>query len=257
MSGGWRLRVVVLAFIGSRLPCPLGRGIMCGLRGWGRGYRRGSPYIVARRRVISSSPSSSPHGLLASLPPRRHLPRAPCASFSSSLPLLCLFPPPCSRVVSYRSSPRSFDEPGGAVCCLLCLPALRLLPLVSRLRVSVLACPACDRPPSSSFPLVVAVASARVSSSPRLSLLPVLRQAWAGSVSARSLLAHRFALVLVCGVPRRAGGVRRAVVCLPWDCGRAMWCCRLWLCSVCGVVVCIYKLNACSCIMDIVERESD
>lgn len=53
------------------------------------------------------------------------------------------------------------------------------------------------------------------------------------------LLAHRFALVLVCGFPRRAGGVRR----------------RRGLCSVCGVVVCIYKLGACSCIMGVVERE--
>lgn len=29
---GWRRRVVVLAFIGSRVPCPLGRGTMRGLR---------------------------------------------------------------------------------------------------------------------------------------------------------------------------------------------------------------------------------
>lgn len=77
-------------------------------------------------------------------------------------------------------------------------------------------------------------------------------------------------LVLACsflfssGVPRRAGGGRcrldgvggaGLLLAYSWDGGRAMRCCRLWLCRVCVVVVCIYKLNACSCIMDIVERK--
>lgn len=64
---GWRLWVVVLAFVGSLIPCPLGRGNMCGLRASsplavrGSGYFRGSPIsrlvVVSSRRLRHHRPS--------------------------------------------------------------------------------------------------------------------------------------------------------------------------------------------------------
>ena len=214
-------------------------------------------------------------------PPRYHLPRAPCvlsspisapcASFSSSLPLLCLFLlPPCSRVVSYRFSPRSFDEPGGAFFA--CLPrSLRLLsrrpvfltrfaraPCLLALRVIVLRRPRFRS--SSPSPLLV---SRRV---PVCRLSPFFdKRGRGGCRVVLACLSRRFALVLGCGSPVvracglssaadgvRLGRWRGSLLALGWR--RAMWC-RLWLCSVCGWRVCIYEFGACSCIMIVVERK--
>lgn len=100
--------------------------------------------LVACRRVISSSPSSSPLGLLASLPPSSspscpmcvvlsHL-RSMCFVFVLSAPLVSV-PPPCSRVVSYRLSPRSPDKTGRGVLCLLHL-LLAPSPMLSSRRLA-------------------------------------------------------------------------------------------------------------------------
>lgn len=123
--------------------------------------------------------------------------------------------------------------------------------------------------------LVVAVVSVRVSSplvasSPRSSTS-------VGGAGVGSLFACLPPFSDAVSSIVRAGG-RRAVACLPlgWrtvssaaDCGRrGRWRGSLLasdgggrcgvvgvLCSVCGVVVCIYKSGACSYIMDIVERK--
>lgn len=224
VSGGWRRRVVVLAFTGSRVPCPLGRGIICGLRGivfvCGEGVGGIVEVLPVSLLVVVSSHHLRRHRLSVCLlrcPPRYHLPRAPCvlsspisapcASFSSSLPLLCLFlPPPCSRVVSYRFSPRSFDEPGGAFFA--CLPrSLRLLsrrpvfltrfaraPCLLALRVIVLRRPRFRS--SSPSPLLV---SRRV---PVCRLSPFFdKRGRGGCRVVLACLSRRFALVLGCGSP--------------------------------------------------------
>lgn len=54
--GGWRQRVVVLVFIGPLIPCPLGRGNMCGLRASAPPAVRGSG--VSSRFPISRGSSS-------------------------------------------------------------------------------------------------------------------------------------------------------------------------------------------------------
>lgn len=122
-------------------------------------------------------------------------------------------PPPCSRVVSYRSSPRSFDEPGGAF--LACLPlSLRLSSPLSRFPHSLRSSPCLLVLRVIALVVLVSVPRRRrlahVLLPSRSSLLPVFRQAWAGSVSARyflrlvvvvaaccCLLGSRFALVSV------------------------------------------------------------
>lgn len=204
---------------------PAGFGLVCGE---GVGVFSRFFYLLARRRAISSS---SVVGLLAS--PFflcRHRPVPPCprrprpsacllrrslcrlspigllASFSPT-PLLCS---PCSRAVSYRPPPPvpSTSRAGRSLFA-------RLIRCGSRPAVPVFACP---RGSSSPVPIscgrrpVLVIASARVSSpfSSR-SCLPVLRQAWAGRVSGRSLLAClvrsrlRFPLVRACGVVGRCG----------------------------------------------------
>lgn len=109
-----------LLFIGSRVPLPLGAGdyvrpagfgLVCGE---GVGVFSRFSYFSACRRVISSSLVVIALGLLASLPSSSsHHAALPCSSRSCGSPRLCVS-------LSYRSSPRSFDEPGGAFFA--CLP---------------------------------------------------------------------------------------------------------------------------------------
>lgn len=106
---------------------------------------------------------------------------------------------PCSCVVSYRFSPRSFDELGGAFFA--CLPLSLRLSFRRLVFLTRFARPrACLLRGGSSSPVPI---SCGRRSRPALRLrlcscLPVLRQAWAGSVAARSLLA--------CLCSRHAGG---------------------------------------------------
>lgn len=143
------------------------------------------------------------------------------------LPPLCVRScPPASRLVfaSYRLSPRSPDKTGGAFFACLSLSrgsssvSPPLLPFVFSCHCSPrgslpfascgrLSCP-CPRSRSSSpSPLLV---SRRP---PSLPFLPALRQAWAGSVAARYLLAcsRRSRLRF----PRHAGG-GLLLACLGW-----------------------------------------
>lgn len=205
---------------------PAGFGLVCGE---GVGVFSRFFYLLARRRVISSSsvvgllaspfflcrhrpvpPSSSPLGLLASPFPVSSLSHRPSRLvLSRPSALLSVFscgflsPSPSPPVPSTSRAGRSLFA--------------RLIRCGSRPAVPVFACP---RGSSSPVPIpcgrrpVLVVASARVSSpfSSR-SCLPVLRQAWAGSVAARSLLAClvrsrlRFPFVRACGVVGRCVGV--------------------------------------------------
>lgn len=192
-------------------PAPWGGGLYeaCGLRPRsavrGSGYFRGSSisWLVV---VLSRHPPSSACLLRRSL--CRLSPIGLLASFSPA-PLLCS---PCSRAVSYRPPPPVPSTSRAGRSLFACL-----IRCGSRPAVPVFACPrgssspvsiSCGRRP------VLVVASARVSSpfSSR-SCLPVLRQAWAGSVAARSLLAClvrsrlRFPFVRACGVVGRCVGV--------------------------------------------------
>ena len=72
-----------------------------------------APVVIALVPHVCRSLSSPPHVLRSRL-------SAPCAF---------VLVPLCSRVVSYRLSPRSFDEPGGAFfTCLLALFVAALVP---------------------------------------------------------------------------------------------------------------------------------
>lgn len=181
----------------------------------------------------------------------------------------------CSRVVSYRLSPRFFDELGGAFFdCLsrsLRLSSSRLVFLTrfARLRssslVPVLACPTVDRSRRPRFrprhcrrlcSYLVAVL---------ISFVPPRSSTSVGWAGVGSLFACLPPFSDAVSPIVRAGG-RRAVACLPlgWrtvssaaDCGRrGRWRGSLLasdgggrcgvvgvLCSVCGVVVCIYELG--------------
>lgn len=101
---------------------------------------------------------------------------------------------------------------------------------------------------------VPVVASARVSSSPLVALSPRSSTSGGGAGVGSLLLAHRFALVLVCGFPVVRAACGGLLLAFPGMVGGR---CGVGggLCWVCGVVVCIYKLGACSCMMDIVERK--
>ena len=220
-----------LLFIGSRVPLPLGAGdyvrpagfgLVCGE---GVGVFSRFSYFSACRRVISSSLVVIALGLLASLPSSSsHHAALPCSSRSCVSPRLCVS-------LSYRSSPRSFDEPGGAFFA--CLPrSLRLSSPSSRFSrpaVPVLACPAgiaLARPHlmrSSSCPRCRLCSCFVVA--PSCPFSPFFDKRGRGGcrlVAACSSLRSRSRLRF----PRRAGGVRRAVACFPWDGGRAVWCRR-------------------------------
>ena len=207
------------------LPLPLGAGDYVRPAGVGSACGEGVGDIV---EVLLSrgSPSFYFAALVVIVSPclLRRLP----VSFSSSPPASCAsFLPPASvpvlrsRVVSYRSSPRSCDEPGGAIFA--CLPhPFSVLALSSRApppalplssRVPVLACPSwivLDRSLRSPvlvscrrLPVPIRLRSGLIA--PCSSCLPVLRQAWAGSVSDRSCLP--IALVWGILIARAAGGV--------------------------------------------------
>lgn len=85
----------------------------------------------------------------------------------------------------------------------------------------------------------------------------------AGSVAARCclLVARGRGCRLIClliasfsfSSPWRRASSRGVGVPLPGRSGVGR--CRLWLCSVCVVPVCIYKLGACSCMIVVVERK--
>ena len=226
-----------------------------------------------RRHRLSVCLLRCPPPVIISLVPHAccHLPSPPHVLRSRPLCPSCVCSsPPCSRVVSYRFSPRSFDEPGGAFFA--CLPrSLRLLsrrpvfltrfaraPCLLALRVIVLRRPRFRS--SSPSPLLV---SRRV---PVCRLSPFFdKRGRGGCRVVLACLSRRFALVLGCGSPVvracglssaadgvRLGRWRGSLLALGWR--RAMWC-RLWLCSVCGWRVCIYEFGACSCIMIVVERK--
>ena len=203
------------------------------------------------RRLILVSPCLLRHPVLVvSSSPRCH--RLCLAACVRSCPL-------CSRMGFLSLLSPFLRLAGRGVLCLLAHALWLSFPSPCSL-VSCLPAFACHRgsPPRRlvSCGCSSCLSSRRVSSVPSCSsCLPVLRQAWAGSVSARCCL---LAFVLVVRAAAGVGGIASAglVCCLfASDGGRAMRCCRLWLCRVCVVVVCIYKLNACSCIMDIVERK--
>ena len=153
--------------------------------------------------------------------------RPMCFVLVLSAPLVSVPPPPVFSCGFLSLFSPFLRRAGRGVLCLLASFVAALVPS-SRFPHSlrscpVLACPAGDRPPSSSFPLVVAVASARVSSCPRLPPLPVLRQAWAGRVSGRSCLLvsslrSRSRLRFPCRACVRAviGGGWRAAGALAW-----------------------------------------
>lgn len=127
-------------------------------------------------------------------PPSTFLPRS-----LPPFPMCSVLAHLCSRVVSYRFSPRSFDELGGAFFA--CLPLSLRLSFRRLVFLTRFARPrACLLRGGSSSPVPI---SCGRRSRPALRLrlcscLPVLRQAWAGSVAARSLLA--------CLCSRHAGG---------------------------------------------------
>ena len=203
------------------------------------------------RRLILVSPCLLRHPVLVvSSSPRCH--RLCLAACVRSCPL-------CSRMGFLSLLSPFLRLAGRGVLCLLAHALWLSFPSPCSL-VSCLPAFACHRgsPPRRlvSCGCSSCLSSRRVSSVPSCSsCLPVLRQAWAGSVSARCCL---LAFVLVVRAAAGVGGIASAglVCCLfASDGWRAMRCCRLWLCRVCVVVVCIYKLNACSCIMDIVERK--
>ena len=188
---------------------------MCGLRASSPLAVRGSG--VSSRFSLSCVPSSCHLVVLAPRPAcfvapvvialvphaRRHLPSPPHVLCSRHLCLSCVrsCPPPCSRVVSYRLSPRSFDELGGAFFA--CLP----FRCGSRLLSRSLSCPAACLPHggslSSSPPLPVPLRLRSCLIVSRSLPLPVLRQAWAGRGSARYLLACS-SLCSRLRLPRRA-----------------------------------------------------
>ena len=159
VSGGWRRRVVVLIFIGSLVPCPLGRGNICGLRVLsssavrGSGCRQGSPYLVARRRAVIAP-------LLASLPPRRPRPiPAPCVSFLPAPCLLRLFllSSPLPRVLVWFLIAflpvLSTSRAGRSLLAWRRRCGSRPVASFPSSRVPVLACPTADRPRSRSSSL--------------------------------------------------------------------------------------------------------
>ena len=240
-------------------PLPLGAGDYVRSAGIGSACGEGVGvslrffYFVARRRVISSSSLLRRHRLflLASLSRSRSVvvSSASCPVALSSCPLVVLIIAPCLMCFIPAPCVRS------RLPCVLVLFLIASLPVfaISRAgrsllahflfvaalalssRVPVLACPSWivfDRslhsPFSSHAAACPASRLARVLSPSRSFVLPVLRQALAGSVSARSRCA--------CPCPRRAGGWRcrldgvgGAVLLLAcsWDGGRAMRCCRL------------------------------
>lgn len=158
------------------------------------------PVVVSSRRLRHPLPSAC---LLRCSLCR---PRPPPPSCVRSCLLLMR-----SRVVSYRSSPRFFDEPGGAfLACLshsLRLSSSRLVFLTRFARPR--ACLPCGGSPCSRrsrFRPRRRRRLARVSSLPSSrSCLPVLLQAWAGRVAARSLLVcHRSRLRFPMSCGRRA-----------------------------------------------------
>lgn len=215
--GGWRRRVVVLVFIDPLIPCPLGRGNMCDLRASAPPAVRGSG--VSSRFPLSRGSSS------CNLAARCHR-------------LSLLASPFCSRLLVIASALPLASVPAS---CVLVLPLIVLLPVlaISRAGRSLLACLVrCgsrflrlvlppSRAPSPAFACLPSWGSSSLTalgvslivscgySVPPLVLfmsyrppvrsfvLPVFRQAWAGSVSARCCL-----LALV-PVVRAAGGVDR------------------------------------------------
>lgn len=101
-------------------------------------------------------------------------------------------------------------------------------------------------------PLARAYSPSLGSHCPLFVLSPRLATSVGGERIGSFLLAYRSRL----GHSHRAGGWRCRLDSVGGD-GLVAWrvCERRRLCSVCGVVVCIYKLGACSCIMIGVERK--
>ena len=211
-----------------------------------------SPLSSSSLRVLahfvrSAAPSSrfvlSCHRLIVSLPALRQAGRGVVCLLASASWLVLGLVSPCAPAL-----PLMFSVP--PLCCLSSSSCVPCLPrgswlvavsprAVSSLPVLVLAC-CC-------LPVV---------------LLPVLRQALAGRVSARLFLVARWcgaARLFVCRVlvlRLRVGGSVSWRGGLAWvSCGRCRRVFSSLLCLVCGVVVCIYKWAACSCMIDIVERE--
>ena len=239
---------------------------MCGLRASSPLAVRGSG--VSSRFSLSCVPSSCHLVVLAPRPacfvapvvialvPHacRHLPSPPHVLCSRHLCLSCVrsCPPPVFSCGFLSPLSPFLRRAGRGVLCLLAL-SLRLSSLVS-------------------FPLVprgllaprwialVVAASARAPSPPlvshRVPFVASPRSSTSvGGAGVGSLFACLFlALFSVAVSPSCVRADGRAVVCLPRmtaGVGR----CRLVLCLVCGVRVCIYELGACSCIMMGVERK--
>lgn len=161
----------------------------------------------------SSSPSCPMRVVISHLSPHVLRSRPLCPSYVCSSPVFSCGFLSSLPVLATSLAGRSL------LACLVHCASRSVVPFSSLASlVPVLACPAGDRPPSSSFPLVVAVVLLVSRRRPSLPLLPVLRQAWAGRVSARRcLLVSLFSPAL----PRRAVDVR----------------CRLWRAFLLGMSV--------------------
>lgn len=200
--GGWRQRVVVLVFIGPLIPCPLGRGNMCGLRASAPPAVRGSG--VSSRFPISRGSSSCN---LAARCHRLSLLASPFCSrrlvIASALPLASVPAPVFSCCLLSFPSPFLRLAGRGVLCLLAYVLWLSFLSPCSPSRLvppmRLLACPRrsfhLSPFPSASLSSSHAAIPSRPSScsclivhSVRSFVLPVLRQAWAGSVAARSCL---------------------------------------------------------------------
>lgn len=253
VSGGWCRLVVVLAFVGSLIPCPLGRGIICGRLV--SSSVCGETVGVSLRFSLSRGPSSCHIVIPVVLAPRPACFAVPCAvSLPSAFSPRSLPPPALLSVFSCGFlSPLSpfLRRAGRGVLCLL-VSFVAVLFLSSRFPHSLRSSPCLLVPRwiarvALVSVLVVAVVSVRVSSplvasSPRSSTS-------VGGAGVGSLFACLPPFSDAVSPIVRAGG-RRAVACLPlgWrtvssaaDCGRrgrwrgsllalgwrrAMWCRR-------------------------------
>ena len=246
MSSGRRfalfsIRGVVWRFTGYSCRYPVGVGVFQYMPLNGILWLLTGIFGDVVRCSFSSLPvaSSSPLCLLRC--PRCHLPRAPCvslspisapcASFSSSLPFLCLFPPRVLVWFLIASLPVPSTSRAGRSCLLASFVAA-LVPSsrVPHLVFPVLACPTADRsrpPPSRAVvALAIALASSPLLVSHRFRVFsPRSSTSGGGRGGCRLVICLLASFVLGCGPPV----VRcvRAVIVGEWR--RAAGCCLLAL----------------------------